>query len=279
MKSPKFWLRQIYGELRIARRRKELEHEISRSLRRELHLSRYGNGRNDSIYLASNGAEKVAVLRVLNPAKKGFLNWTWVAKKRKNRASGSVKASVMGASSLNREWDLLMRLSDSGITPRPLWRTQDATAVAYLPGKRLRDLLTQKPPEAWWIWIDLTFAALNRLHRYGVAHNDANASNTLVNEPAGEVFFIDLDCGPKKMVLIEQQQILDYLKIVASILQIAPSIVRRDGKAWADAVGPHVPENLRIVGIDNVLERKTLRHLRRNLAVRKEFSSIFRCLE
>ncbi len=276
MRSPRHHFKKLYGEWRIAGRRDELQREISEALERSLTLTLFGDGGNDSVYLAREGTRNVAVVRLINPYKCELLRWKSIRRvwAREPESAGSVPGSD-SLICLNREWRLYEQLADSGITPRPLWRTSDATVVAYLEGVRMHRLLPGLEASDWWGWIGEACRALAKLQEYGVAHLDAKASNVILNRESQRAHFVDLGSFPLQDQCLPVQKAFDYLKLISSLLQIAPRSLQEDGAGWFEAIDPHVPPDVREADTSQLLKRKTLRHLERSVAVRQALAPVF----
>ena len=279
MRSPRHYLKKHYGEWRIAGRRRELEREIGEGLGKPLTLSLYGDGGNDSIYLARTATENVAVVRLDNPYKGGFLRWRTLRaalrSKTKNRSIANQDRYV----ALNREWEQYEQLADSGVTPRPLWRTTDATVVSCLPGRRMHRLLAGLPPAEWGPWMDTAFGALARFHEFDMAHLDAKASNIILDEASHAAFFIDLGRFGDCYGSLAQQKTFDYLKLLSSLLQIAPGRMLQDGKPWLSAVAPHVPPEVRQADKRPLMKQRSIRHLERCHLVRRALAPVLPGIE
>ncbi len=278
MRSPRHWFKKRYGEWRIGPRRIELQREMSEALGRPVTLTPFGDGGNDSIYLASVGDDgESAVVRLYNPFKKDFLRW------RKLRSIGpwprttgqKAPARKDPMKALNREWDAYEALAGSGVTPRPLWRTRDATAVSHLPGVRLNRRLAGLASGAWRDPVRAAFLSLARIHECGRAHHDAKTSNVIYDPSTGKASFIDLDRFTAKGESLAYQQTFDYLKLLASFLQAAPGDLRKDGPFWFRAIEPLVPERLRRVDVEPMLNDKSVRHLARSRQVREALAPVF----
>ncbi len=267
MRSPRHWLKKIYGEWRIESRRRELEQEMTEALEKPIRLTLFGDGGNDSIYLASSGSDRLAVVRLYNPFKKNFLQRK--PKRRKPAGGGDPLKAV------NREWEAYQALAESGVTPRPLWRTHDATAVSHIPGVRLNRFLSNHSAGDWETPVVDTFKALARIHELGRAHHDAKVSNGLIDLDTGKIFLIDLDRLTHKTTSLETRQAADYLKLLASFLQIAPPELRENGSFWRRAMAPLVTPEMRKIDVRPLLTDPTVRHLARNKKVRHSLEDLF----
>ena len=271
MRSPRHWLKKQYGEWRIHARREELEREMSEGLGKPVTLKPFGDGGNDSIYLARSSGEKLAVVRLHNPFKKDFFRMKGLRPRKPGAGKDPMKA-------LNREWEAYRALAESGVTPRPVWRTDDATAVSHLPGIRMNAFLRSLPAESWLGPVSAAFRSLARIHELKRPHHDAKAANIIFDDSAGNAYFIDLDRLTAKNQPLAYQQTFDWLKLLASFLQIAPRGLRDDGAFWFEALDPHVPAALREVNVVPMLADRTLRHLTRSRRVREALAPVFRFL-
>jgi hypothetical protein len=271
MRSPRHWLKKFYGEWRIESRRRELEKEMTEALGQPIRLTLFGDGGNDSIYLASSGNDKLAVVRLYNPFKKNFLQRQ--PKRRKPAGPGDPLKAV------NREWEAYQALAESGVTPRPLWRTHDATAVSHIPAVRLNRFLGNLPAGDWESPVVATFKALARIHELGRAHHDAKVSNGLIDVDTGKVYLIDLDRLTHKTTSLENRQAADHLKLLASFLQIAPPELRNNGPFWRQVIAPLVMPEMREIDVSPLLTDPTVRHLARNKKVRHSLEGVFRGID
>lgn len=204
MRSPLRWMRRRRELTQGSPRRKELESELNDLWARPISLApASAKGGYDEIYYATAGNERVAVVRVNSPFKT------------QNDPIGPRDPGVpLGpADRLDREWSAYQQLFPLGLSPKPLWRTDDAIACSWIDWPRVSSHLASNRQACWEIF-DRLVPAIRRMHDVGVSHLDLNLGNALVDTTGTRIAIIDFEFGPVDWVRWDQQVAYDYLRVV-----------------------------------------------------------------
>ena len=210
MRALSRWVKREYGELRIGPRRRRLRDQLRERFRRPLVLSRAGSRGRDSVYLAKDVRGVLGAVRLHNP----FLH-------RKPLATDSPFVALDSRARLEREWCCYDLASRHQLSPRPLWRDEDALMCEYLPGRRLSDVLAEESGRFWSL-IRYASATLNALHQIGLTHMDASLANVIANEDTPGFRLIDFEYGPAALLNLGQQMAYDHLRLLESSIKFMP---------------------------------------------------------
>jgi serine/threonine protein kinase len=203
-------LHQNYAEIRIRKRCKEIQAALSEFLDKDITFTKSGNRGQDSIYHVKYTGRTIGVLRLLNPYKKSkFLD------------VGMPYHLSSPTMRLAREWDSYSIGSKSGITPKPIWKSEDAIVCEFLPYSTVYEYIISNP-EYYWSLIIKSSIGLKQLHDLGLIHMDASISNTLLENISSKPIFIDFEFSPENNISIEQQKSYDYLRLIESSLKFIP---------------------------------------------------------
>ena len=207
--SPARWLQRRAELKKSEPRRKALEAELTSVLGIGCTLvPARSKGGYDQIYYAVSGSARRAVVRVNNPHKV----------KRDPVDPRLPLLALAPAARLEREWDAYVRLFPLGLSPQPLWRTEDAIACSWVDWGRASEALIQRRSRIWPLAAVL-FPAVRRMHDAGVVHLDLNLGNLLFAPDGSAVAMIDFEYGPAAWVSPEQQQAFDYLRLIDDLLR------------------------------------------------------------
>jgi hypothetical protein len=204
MRSPLRWTQRQIELTRISPRRRELETELAEFCGHRVKLvPASAKGGYDEIYNAMHKRKRFAVVRVNSPFK------------RQDDPIGPNDPGVPldSAERLEREWSAYERLSTSGMSPNPIWRTDDAIACSWVDLERASRILTQTP-DLFWTLIERIVPAIGQMHNSGVTHLDLNLGNILTDRDGNRVVFIDFEFGPVPWVDLAQQMAFDYLRLI-----------------------------------------------------------------
>ena len=223
MRALRRWLRRKRGELRLGVRREEVRKLLSEHVGRQCRLTPAGARGRDSIYLVSDVERVFACLRIVNP----YLKRTPLEADMPFRV-------LSGTERIEREWSCYSRGADSGLTPRPLWRTDDALACEFVDGARLmQQLLAQ--PQRFWELMSVATLAVAKLHETCITHMDVSLANMVVG-PRGNPVFIDFEYAPQENLNLAQQRAYDYLRLVESSIKFMPAERASAEQHWLDTL-------------------------------------------
>ena len=207
--SPVRWFRRRAELKNVEPRRKALEAELASVLGAACSLvPARSKGGYDQIWHAVSGGARRAVVRMNNPHK---------AKHEPVDPRLPLHA-VAPAARLAREWEAYGRLFPLGLSPQPLWRTDDAIACSWVDWGRASEALIQKRSRIWPLAAAL-FPAVRRMLDAGVVHLDLNLGNLLFAPDGSAVAMIDFEYGPAAWVSPAQQQAFDYLRLIDDLLR------------------------------------------------------------
>jgi hypothetical protein len=186
--SPWRWFRRRAELRKLDPRRLALQAEISRALGTSCVLdpARSKDG-YDQIYHAVAGGRRLAVIRLNNPYRKPSPDVDARAPLR----------PLAPAARLTCEWEAYSRLFPLGLSPQPLWRTDDAIACSWLAWGRASAMLIRDRSLVWPL-ADAAFSAVRRMHEAGTVHLDLNLGNLLFDADGSGVAFIDFEYGPAR---------------------------------------------------------------------------------
>ncbi len=204
MISPLHWLRRKVELYRHTPYRLATERQFQEFIGEPVKLvPAYGKGGADEVYFALRGKKKIAVVRINS-------------KYRKNRdrsAGNGVVEKLDHDQRIDREWDAYNKLTDENISPKPLWRSDDAIACSWLDWERSSRRLVRHRKE-FWVLIDRIIPAVAKMHDCRVVHLDLNLGNILVETEGKGVAIIDFEYGSAEWVSPEQERAFDYLRLI-----------------------------------------------------------------
>lgn len=124
-----------------------------------------------------------------------------------------LRQRLSAANRLRHEWDTYQILSPYGLSPRPLWRTQDAVACAWLSWPTAGAVLKEYP-ECCWDVLERVLPRLEAMHRLGVIHLDPHLGNILLEPDSEQVAFIDFELAAVEGLSEESLKLFDYLLLI-----------------------------------------------------------------
>lgn len=223
MRALKRWLRRKHGELRLGKRREEIRKLLEADLNRPCNLSPAGACGRDSIYRVSDAGHGFACLRVVNPYLVGA------------RLEADMPFRVLNSTErLEREWSCYSRGAENGLTPKPLWRTDDTLCCEYVHGVRVMDKLLQQPARFWALLCSATIA-VSKLHEVGITHMDVSLSN-LIATPSDDLVFVDFEYAPAHGLSLAQQRAYDHLRLVESCIKFMPAGLAGQSGLWLETL-------------------------------------------
>ncbi len=201
-------IRRLVAEWRIRKRRQDVRLLIEAELKMSVSLVRSGSRGSDSIYRVNDTSQKcVAVLRLINPHRK-----------QKTVPVEMPYRLIDGENRIERELSSYTLGAPMGLTPEPLWSTNDALLCRYNNGEPILNALLQNilsPIEV----LDNGWNALRQLHKLGISHMDASVQNLLFASESRQFCLVDFEFGPAEDLCFEDQCTYDFLRYLESMLK------------------------------------------------------------
>lgn len=233
------YLKKIWGGWRIRKRRDEiallLQDHFSLSLPPQ--MTPVGGRGHDSIYVVADGAETFGILRLINP----YL-------KRTPPAQDMPFILPDARHRIEREWYTYQVGAARGLTPRSLWRTEDALLCEYLPYRSLHSCLLEQPENVWNI-LSVAATAITRLHAAGITHMDISLTNMLGDKTLSKIYFIDFEYVPAAGVSLPAQKVYDHLRLLESTLKFIPHNIADNYQAWLQIFTTACDEEMKNVSL------------------------------
>lgn len=224
MRALSRWAKRTYAEYRLGTRRRALCVEIGAQLGERVTLERAGSRGRDSIYVARTSDGIAGALRVVNP----YL-------RRKALGAGMPFETLPVTERLDREWHCYAAGAKVGLTPRPVWRGEDALLCEYIRGERLSDRLSARPQEFWPLIVAGT-RAIAALHCTGVTHMDASLANMVAESETERIVLIDFEYGPRQGLSAAEQRAYDHLRLLESVIKFMPAAAGAPWEPWIAAL-------------------------------------------
>jgi len=120
---------------------------------------------------------------------------------------------------LDKEYTAYVIGSRKELTPRVLFKSDDALVCEYLHGERAFSILRKNKSEVWNI-LRFAITTYRELHDLGITHLDATLKNFVLEE--GRMKVIDFEYYPSKELSMETQKAYDYVRIIEHTLRIVP---------------------------------------------------------
>lgn len=222
MRKLKRWLRSRYADFRIRGRAESIAAELKGVFSANIRLVRVGSAGRDSIYRIEGDGGRLAVMRLANPYKR-----------RSPLPANSPFVWLEDGDRFEREWQAYTLGATAGITPRPVWRTEDALVCEYLPWRPLFDRFRENPARLWEFLCHAT-RGIARLHALGLVHMDASLANTLADDDLQGIACIDFEYAPAGFLTLPQQRAYDYLRLLESCVKFCDAELRRGCRPWID---------------------------------------------
>jgi len=180
--APNRLLRQWKARFGIRKRVREITAELKRQFPLKALIPSSHSGGFDSIYfLEDHGGQRFGVLRLNNPHQK-----------RKVVHTDLPRRSPSPRERIDREWRAYAVLGPLGITPQPLWRSDDAVVCSYSAFPNLRRLMEDGFPELRPA-LAAVLQSIGKMHDQGVVHLDLSPGNVLVCQTTLAPLLIDFE--------------------------------------------------------------------------------------
>lgn len=216
----------------------------------------------DSIYKVSHDGRTLGVLRLINP---------W--RERKNLWALEPFLPQKGTGRITREWQAYETGAPLGLTPKVIWRAEDALLCEYLPYSSLFDMMMERPEKTWDL-LCLAAKRVDALHRAGETHMDVSLKNLLADNDLKHLVLIDFEYSPKAHVTPAQQRLYDHLRLVDSTWKFISNDLRKPDSRWLEILDTCLDDDMRQADItpiapvlQNLLTNPTFRaELQKRLA-------------
>ena len=166
-------------------------------------------GGHDYVYFVEREGRRVAILRIANPA------YVPEGTPPEARVNGP-RFKLTPRERVAREWRVCEAGWPSGLTPRPLWRSdrEDALLNSYIDGGRLFDWV-QRGRISLWDAIDRTAEAAKAFHAViGEAHMDLSLFNVYADAGLARLTLIDFELAPNPALSPAEARLFDFLNLV-----------------------------------------------------------------
>lgn len=169
----------------------------------------------DHLFHVTSEAQRIAMLRVLNPR----------ATKGTTSTLTPIRRALEAHERLTYEYACYQKLAAHDLSPRPIWHNHEALAVTWLPYPRASDLLRHNRAAIWWL-LPTAFTLAHRMHALEIVHMDLNFGNLLVDLPRQRLFVIDFEYRPVAQLNHADAGLCDFLRLIHEALR-----PRRGGSA------------------------------------------------
>jgi hypothetical protein len=257
------------AEQRIAGRRDEICQELAGYFKRPIRLVSAGARGRDAIYRVDDDSGPIAFLRLLNPHL------------RRTQVSPDMPFVLPEPGErLEHEWQCYARGSAVGVTPTPLWRTDDALVCEFVRGPRLHERFAADPTR-FWLLLTRASAALARLHHQGLSHMDASLANMIeVPSSSGNdrdddhrIVLIDFEYAPARDLTFAAQKVYDHLRLVESTIKFMPPGMEVGVIEWCKELDRYIDRTMSEVGFGRLA--KSLERVLGNETIRGELARRF----
>lgn len=120
-----------------------------------------------------------------------------------------------------REYDMLRRLSEMGLSPRPIAHGPYFVVMEHVDALPLHTCLDDRPH-----LMRLVTGAIERMHKAGLHHGDLTMGNILVDS-RDRVYFIDFETAFAAFVSLRDRDTLDYVFFLRRFYRRYPALAAR----------------------------------------------------
>ena len=192
-----------------AGRLRELHPSIASACKGPVHFTRGKGGGHDYVYFVEQQGQRVAVLRITNPA------YVPEGTPHEARLNGP-RLKLTPRERVAREWHMCEAGWAQGLTPKPLWCSaqQDALLNSHIEGCRLFDAV-QQGRLSLWNAIGRAAERANVFHAtVGAPHMDLSLFNVYVDPGLEHLTFIDFELAPNPALSSAEARLFDFLNLV-----------------------------------------------------------------
>lgn len=216
--APNRLLRQWKARFGIRKRVRQLTAELKNIFPQldSLVPSAHAGGFDSIFFLEDAGCQRFGVLRLNNPHQK-----------RKAVHTDLPRRSPSPAERIDREWQAYSVLAPLGLSPQPLWRSDDAVICSYSSHASFRKLI-----EAGMIDVaralEAILDAIGRMHEAGISHLDLSPGNVLVCPNTFDAVLIDFEYVPLPGRSFHEDCCYDWWQMIARLRKRAAILGRQE---------------------------------------------------
>jgi len=143
---------------------------------------------------------------------------------------------------LNKEYMAYSIGSNKELTPKVLFKSEDALVCEYLQGERVFDILKKDKSQVWSLLTE-AIKTYKSLHNLEITHLDATLKNFIIDNKKMKV--IDFEYYPSKELSVETQKAYDYIRIIEHTLRIIPNVNQKDYHEFITFLDKTIPNEVK----------------------------------
>ena len=195
---------------------------------------------------ASFGGADINFYLIKNDTKYGVLRLAIVDKKDSNLPIVRFNKQKR----LNKEYRAYSIGSKYTLTPKVLYRSEDALVCEYLSGERVFDILQKDKSKVWSILLS-SAETYKELHSLGIVHLDATLKNFVMDNAQMKVIDFEYYAGIEDFT-IEEQKAYDYVRIIEHTLRTIPENNQKYYHQFIEDLDKIIPSEIREVDFNYV---------------------------
>jgi tRNA A-37 threonylcarbamoyl transferase component Bud32 len=143
---------------------------------------------------------------------------------------------------LNKEYMAYSLGEKYNLTPKVLFKSDDAIVCEYLKGERVYNVLQKDKSQVWNI-LSEAVKIYRELHDLDITHLDATLKNFIIDGKRMKV--IDFEYYPSEELSLETQKAYDYIRIIEHTLRIIPTEYQMEYQTFIDILHSLIPEKVK----------------------------------
>lgn len=151
------------------------------------------------------------------------------------------------AERIKHEWHCYEMGASKHLTPRPLWRSDNALMCEYLPYKQLLATIKKYPDQAWENLLSAA-RAITKLHEAGIIHMDCWPQN-IFKSPDGNHYFVDFEYRPAPFINKAAQKVYDYLRMIETTWKFLPKQQQKNYGPWLKYFASCLDDDMRAIDL------------------------------
>ncbi|QDT54523.1 3-deoxy-D-manno-octulosonic-acid kinase [Caulifigura coniformis] len=204
--APNRLLRQWKARFGIRKRVREITDELRHQFPlRALAPSSHAGGFDSIYFLEDHGGERFGVLRLNNPHQK-----------RKAVHTDLPRRSPPPRERIQREWHAYSVLGPLGLSPQPLWRSDDAVVCSYSASPNVRRLMEEGRADLTAVFTAV-LNTIGKMHDAGIVHLDLSPGNVLVCRKTLAALLIDFEYVSLDARSVEDDKRYDWRQMIERI--------------------------------------------------------------